>query len=469
MYMAAESVDSKENATVSKKALKALIAKGKVNGSLSYAEINEAISDELQSSDQIDDIMVMFKQLGITLVDKEKVGQGKAKKKPVKQKAAKKKSTAKKEVGKSSSADSGGKDGGKKEKPKKDKKFVAEQSSLDMEFGTVTDPVKMYLREMGMVTLLSREGEIEIAKKIEVGERNVLKAMLACPITVASLLVLGRRMEGREGRQVEPRLRPKHILRDVDEGDGIVDEAVKMERFMESLEVIRGLHEENQQMRTRLLTEELDSETIKKLNADISVKTGKMYKLLKDWRFESSIIDGIEKNIRDNIKWFVTMEDLLEKCARTFGASRNEMVECLEDESGFVQWARERSSLDEERAFTICGDLRALVAQILQRKDYVKGEEKTLRTIIKAVDMGRFRAKNAKSELVRANLRLVVSIAKKYTNRGLQFLDLIQEGNIGLMKAVDKFEYRRGYKFSTYATWWIRQAITRAIADQAST
>ena len=225
--MAAESVESKENATVSRKALRALIEKGKKKGSLSYAEINEAISEDLQSSDQLDDILVIFKQLGVALIDKEKVNQGKAgnvqnvkkttaKKNVVKQPASQ--NTSKKQS--AANCEAQGNDTKEKSKREREKEFLANQSgSSDMEFGTVTDPVKMYLREMGMVTLLSREGEIEIAKKIEVGERDILRAMLACPITVATILTLGRRMEGLEGREVEARLRPKHILRDVDEGD----------------------------------------------------------------------------------------------------------------------------------------------------------------------------------------------------------------------------------------------------------
>ena len=458
--MAAASVESSEKDTISREMLKQLIEKGKNEGCLSYAEINEAISNDIKSSDQIDNILSMFQKLGIELVDLEK------EKSKIRTSGAKKGegATASSEnSGAQSSADTKTKKGAAaKGKQARKAVFSAGGPDADMEFGAVTDPVKMYLREMGMVTLLSREGEITIAKKIEVGEREVLKAMLASPLTVVKLLGIGDKME-------EQKLRPKHILRDVDEGDGIADEAVKLEKFLTTVSGIREIHFENQKNRDLLMAGDQPPAAARKLRDEIRNNNEKIYDFLKDWRFESGILDNIEKSLRGNIKWFDTMDGLLKRCAGTFKARRDDMCRNLADADGFVEWACEQSNITRERAVILHQDLCAIVCQIEQRKDDLKGDATSLRKIIKGVDKGRARAKYAKSELVRANLRLVVSIAKKYTNRGLQFLDLIQEGNIGLMKAVDKFEYRRGYKFSTYATWWIRQAITRAIADQART
>ncbi len=459
-FMAAASVESSEKDTISREALKQLIEKGKNEGCLSYAEINKAISDDIKSSDQIDNILSMFQKLGIELVDLEKE---KSKTRTAGGKKGENTTASTGASGTSSSADTKGKKtaAGKGKQPRKTV-FTAGGPDADMEFGAVTDPVKMYLREMGMVTLLSREGEITIAKKIEVGEREVLKAMLASPLTVVKLLGIGDKME-------EQKLRPKHILRDVDEGDGIADEAVKLEKFLSTVSGIRKIHFENQKNRDLLMAGNQTPAAARKLRDEIRNNNEKIYDFLKDWRFESGILDNIEKSLRNNIKWFDTMDGLLKRCAGTFKVKRDDMCQSLADADAFVEWACEQSNLTRERAVILHQDLCAIVAQIEQRKDDLKGDASSLRKIIKGVDKGRARAKYAKSELVRANLRLVVSIAKKYTNRGLQFLDLIQEGNIGLMKAVDKFEYRRGYKFSTYATWWIRQAITRAIADQART
>ncbi|HSG59468.1 MAG TPA: RNA polymerase sigma factor RpoD [Woeseiaceae bacterium] len=434
---------------VSKQAqqLKELIARGKEQGFLTYAEVNDHLPNDIVDPEQIEDIVNMINDMGITVYEKAPDAE---------------------EILLSDAAVSNDDDAAADE-------AEAALASVDAEFGRTTDPVRMYMREMGTVELLTRQGEIEIAKRIEDGLNQVKYHMAHFPPTIEMVLEVAAAVEAEETRMqdfvvgfIDPNepdeIRPAIPKSDDDDDDDeVVDTGPDPEEVRKRVKTIRRLY-------TRALA------SIDKLGFK-DKKTIKVQETLADELMElklaPKLFDALVRNLRDTIAIVRSQERLIMQiCVRDAGMPRKDFLSSFPKSETDLGWVdkhirakRKHSSILARLKDDIVRAQRKLIA--VEEETHLSIPE--IKEINRQMSIGEAKARRAKKEMVEANLRLVISIAKKYTNRGLQFLDLIQEGNIGLMKAVDKFEYRRGYKFSTYATWWIRQAITRSIADQART
>ena len=415
--------------------IQVLIAKGKGAGFLTFDEVSKALPVEMNTQEQFEEIIGIFEQLEILIVDSEKDG---------------------KKISAASDSD--------EEMAEGNLDLSDDEDSGDYSSRS-TDPVRMYLREMGAVPLLDRDGEVVIAKKIEMGEQDVLYALVEVPVAVEELINVGEDLK-------QNRIKLKDVVKTIEEDDPSEDEMNQRQRVILLLDEIRQVFKKKRHYYRRLD----ECCTLERRVADLQKKIiafkEDIVTRLRDIKLEKTLIDRIIETVEDYVRQMHNCQRDLTAYILATGRTQAEIQQLFDGlerrEVNPVEAARDlHLSVDELFSFKemILGKIEIL--NLLQEKCCHNVSD--LEEVLWRIKRGNSAAMRAKQELIRSNLRLVVSIAKKYTNRGLQFLDLIQEGNIGLMKAEDKFEYQRGYKFSTYATWWIRQAITRAIADQART
>ncbi len=442
--------------------LKELIARGKEQGYLTYAEVNDHLPEDIADPDQVEDIIRMINDMGIRVSE----------------------DTPDAETLLMTEGDSA---------EEADDDAVAALAAVESDAGRTTDPVRMYMREMGTVELLTREGEIDIAKRIEEGIREVMSALVCFPGTVHTVLSAYQDVLQEEGRlsDIFSGYIDADDSYDINAATAPLDEEVEEEEETssdddddddessdDSEDKDRGPDPEEAKQRFGLVQECLD-----KLNTAIAahgrashesdqalLDLGTAFAPIK---LSPRYYDELVNRVRDTIENIREQErTIMRICTQRCKMPRKDFIKTFPGNELNTTWFDDLIASNAEYGSRI---KRNIVELKRAQKKLIQIEQETgislaeIKEINRRMSIGEARARRAKKEMVEANLRLVISIAKKYTNRGLQFLDLIQEGNIGLMKAVDKFEYRRGYKFSTYATWWIRQAITRSIADQART
>ena len=433
--------------------IRELIVKGKEQGYLTYAEVNDHLPDGMVDTDQVEEIIATINDMGIT----------------VHEAAPDADTLILSDNSTNVSADEDAAD-----------EAAAALAAVDGEFGRTTDPVRMYMREMGTVELLTREGEIEIAKRIEEGLGQVLTALSAYPGTVQSILDRYTKVAAEEARMndllvgfIDPNApdeipTPAQQQANKEESDDDEEEEVDTgpdpEEVRERMVALEAAHRKAMTAVGKIKDGS---------SSELEKATAKSTAMIREIKLSPNFVDQLTRALREKVDRIRIQERAIRDiCIIQCGMPRKEFISTFPTNETDPTWLDEKIASGESWGAKLAEE-REEFERYQRRLQSIEEETKLtvnqIKEISRRISIGEAKARRAKKEMVEANLRLVISIAKKYTNRGLQFLDLIQEGNIGLMKAVDKFEYRRGYKFSTYATWWIRQAITRSIADQART
>jgi len=430
--------------------IKTLIAKGKEQGYLTYAEVNDHLPSGIVDPEQIEDIVSMINDMGITVHEQAPDADSLL--------LSDKTATDDDEVA---------------------EEAAAALATVDSEFGRTTDPVRMYMREMGIVNLLTREGEIKIAKRIEDGLRQVLFAIGHYPATIEKLLAFYAKVESEDLRLTDlitGFVDPNEDTDAIPPPAAQISQAKKDEATEDEEEIDTGPDPEEaraffkglEKLYKKLSNESISSDA-KKLakGREVVAEEFTMIKLIP------KVVDILTSDVRKMMHRIRTHErQIMQICVHEAKMPRAKFIETFSDNETDPKWLTSHTKSRAKFSKALSNfkyEIEKAQVKLISIEDETGLTIREIKDINRRMSIGEAKARRAKKEMVEANLRLVISIAKKYTNRGLQFLDLIQEGNIGLMKAVDKFEYRRGYKFSTYATWWIRQAITRSIADQART
>ncbi len=434
--------------------LKLLIKLGKDRGYLTYGEINDHLPDDLVDAEAIDGIISTFNDMGISVYDQ----------------APDADTLLMSDNAPVASSDDDA-----------EEEADAALSTVDSDFGRTTDPVRMYMREMGSVELLTREGEIEIAKRIEDGLKHMVMAISACPTTIAEIVAHVERVKAGDAQidevvdgLVDPEDGAEYAGAGSSSDEDDEDEAPAGGMTSKQLEDLRVKALSKFDVVSKSFTRMRQAYEKDGYKSEVYVKSQESIQVeMMGIRFTAKMVEKLADTLRSQVEEVRKIErDVLKACVNRAGMPRSHFIHAFPGNETNLEWVIGEVEAGHPYSETLSRQVPAvqeLQQKLIDLQTRVVLPLKDLKDVNKRMATGEAKARKAKREMTEANLRLVISIAKKYTNRGLQFLDLIQEGNIGLMKAVDKFEYRRGYKFSTYATWWIRQAITRSIADQART